>query len=240
MDSHEVIKKRNKILIAYLVLLALMIIAMILIAIFVDDADMMNLINVSILILMLIVTALFRSPLLGYSNMAKIAKIVLNQSKPIKFKRNIVDDPNYLISQGFTLYGNTHAYQIYQRIDELPTLKIRKITILNLAVIIKDNGLDYYDKNLHDDIQKLESTFTRKNKPTRYIITAYKSLNGMSQQDIQAIGEVVNYNLKKYAYTQINVGLNKKDHKAYFLYSDQYVPGINYKNAIEFIKKSIS
>lgn len=240
MDSHEVIKKRNKILVAYLSILTLLIIAMIFIAIFVEDRDMMNLINVSILIIILIITSFFRSPLLGYSNMAKIAKIVLNQSKPIKYKRNIVEDSTYLLSQGFTIYENTHAYQIYQRIDELPTLKIRKITILNLVVIIKANSFDYYDKNLHDDIQKLESTFTRKNKPTRYIITAYKSLEGMSQQDIHAIGEVVNYNLKKYAYTQINIGLNKKDHKAYFLYSDQYVPGINYKNAIELIKNTIT
>jgi hypothetical protein len=239
MNSKEVIQKRNKIFTSFIVTILVIISAMIIVALTVKDYNNMTLINIILVIVLMIVSITYKNVLFGYNNMAKIARVVLTQAKPIPYKRNLMEFPSTLLKQGFQMHAKTYAYDIYYKIDIDQSLKVKSIKMMYLVLLLKDSTLDFYDKNLHDDIEKLESTFTRKTMPSKYIITAFKSYESIEKKDFTELSEVVSYQNKKHSYSQINVGLNQDDHKAYFLYSDSYNPTQYYKKGVDFIKKII-
>ncbi|MFA6801373.1 MAG: hypothetical protein WCR19_04640 [Acholeplasmataceae bacterium] len=240
MSSQEVIKKRNKLFFSFIAVVIIFLTAMILVAIYVDDYNDMTLINIIIVIALMVISLFFRNILFGYNNMARIAKVVLSQGNPIKFTYNIVENPDVLLNDGFSIHANNSSYSIYYKIVVDNSLKIKNIRLLYLVLILKKPQLDFYNKNLHEDIQKLESTFQKKSRPTKYIITAFKEVHNISDTTIKEIGEVVSYSQKRQSFNQINVGLYNEDHKAYFLYSEKYNPSYYYKLGIDFIKKIIT
>ncbi len=239
MDSQEVIKKRNKIFISFMIVVGVFLTAMILIAIFVQNRDNMTLINVILAVVLMIISVSYKNILFGYNNMAKIAKVILSQAKPITYRKNIIENPEIVLNKGFKVHANNKLYSILYKIDSDNALKVKRIKILSLVLILKSDKLDFYDKNLHDDIGKLEKSFTRKEFPSKYVITAFKSFDKMDDKSLKEIGEVVTYKDRRQSYTQVNVGLSKEDNKAYFLYSETSYPSIYYKIAVDFIKDII-
>lgn len=239
MNSKEVIQKRNKIFISFIVTIVIIITAMIVVAITVNDYNNMTLINIILVVVLMIVSITYKNVLFGYNNMAKIARVVLTQAKPIPYKRNLMEFPSALLKEGFQMHAKTYDYDIYYKIDVDHSLKVKSIKMMYLVLILKDSALDYYDKNLHDDIEKLESTFTKKTLPSKFIITAFKSYESIDSNITKDLSEVVSYQNKKHSYSQINVGLNQDDHKAYFLYSESYNPTQYYKKGVDFIKHII-
>jgi hypothetical protein len=240
MNSQEVIKKRNRIFFWFIVNIVVFITAMILVAVFVDDYNDMTLINIILVVILMVISVSFRNVLFGYNTMARIAKVVLNQQGPIAYHSDIINQPELFLNKGFAVHANNNAYAIYYKVDEDRTLKVKNIKLLYLVLILKHPHMDFYDKNMHDDIAKLEETFTRKTYPSKYIITAFKEVHDMNEKTIKEIGEVVSYNQKRRSFNQINVGLYKEEKKAYFLYSNQYHPSNYYKLGVEFIKDIVT
>jgi len=235
MNAKQIIKKRNMVLIGFLLLTAVFVIAVILVFIKIKDYNMMTLINMVLIFTLTLISLLFRSTLYSYNNMVRIARVVLNQAKPVNYSKNIIQNPNPLTQMGYALYTNNDLYSLYylHSIDE--RIKVKRIWQLSIILILKKQSTDYYDQSLHNEISKLESTFSKREFPQKYMIIAFKEFDAIDNQAIHDIGEIVSYRTNRHSYTQINVGLDKDSNKAYFLYSDTYYPTYYYKDTVDLI-----
>lgn len=213
---------------------------MIAVQILVKDDDAATSINIILLLLLLIVALLFKNVLQGYKNLAQVARVVLNQDKPIKYKTSIVKNKTYLIENNYKLSKDNELYSIYYKYISYTGYKVLKIRKLKTIIIIKNEKIDYYNKQLHEDIETLEDKQIKEAKFNRHLILAFKEFNQISNHDIKSIGEVVSYGIGKQFFTQINIGLSKKDQKAFFLYSNKYNPTVDYKELVDDIKTIIS
>lgn len=235
MDSKQIIKRRNLILLSYIVVTTVFITAIVLVFTKITDYNKMTLINMVLVFALALISIAYRSTLYSYNNMARIARVTLKQSKPVAFGLNLVKQPNMLLSKGYTLYTSNDSYSVYYKHAVDDSIKIKKIYRLYIILLLKKETLDFYDKKLHDEIAKLEVSFPKKESPNKYIITAFKEFETMNEKSYHDIGEVVSYTANKNTYAQVNVGLNKNDHRAYFLYSNDYSPTLYYQLAIDLI-----
>lgn len=238
MNSNQIIKKYRNTIISFLIIVSLLIVGMIIVAFKVTDYNKMTLINLILLVVLLVVALSYRSVLLGYKYLAGIARVIINQSQPLPFKRNIVKEFGVLLTDDFKVFTNNDNYQImYKRVED--GKKIFKNKILYIVLLLKVEKLDFFDKYLHEDINKLEETFSKKERSNKQIVLAFKNFENVKEDNLKEIGEVVSYGAGRQFFTQINVGLNKKDSKAYFLYSDVYNPSASYRLGTEYIKRLI-
>lgn len=189
--------------------------------------------NIILLTLFIVFAILYKNVIIGYRNMSQIAKINLYQSKPLDLGIEIDNLKKRLINRNLTVYSSNDKYEIYYE-----SMKSKNIP-LEIIILINDNAIDYYDKTIHDEINKLEDEISKKHKYREMIILAFKKYNVMSKEDLNNIGEVVCYSISKKKYVQINVGLSAKDKKAFFLYSDKYYPNHTYKKSVDKIKEII-
>lgn len=235
MNAKQIIRKRNIVLVGFLLLTAVFVVAITLVFIRVKDYNMMTLINIVLVFTLTLISLLFRSTLYGYNNMVRIARVVLNQAKPVSYSKNIAKYTAPLIDKGYTLYTTNETYSLYylHTVDE--RIKVKKIWQVSIILILKKQDTDFYDKNLHNEIAKLESTFQKREFPQKYMIIAFKEFDTMDDKAIHDIGEVVSYRTNRHSYTQINVGMAQDSKKAYFLYSNTYYPTYYYKDAVDLI-----
>lgn len=235
MNAKQIIKKRNMVLIGFLLLTAVFVIAVILVFIKIKDYNMMTLINMVLIFTLTLISLLFRSTLYSYNNMVRIARVVLNQAKPVNYSKNIIQNSSPLTQMGYTLYTNNDLYSLYYLHSMDERIKVKKIWQLSIILILKKQSIDYYDQSLHNEISKLESTFVKREFPQKYMIIAFKEFDAINDQVIHDIGEIVSYRTNRHSYTQINVGLATDSKKAYFLYSDKYYPTYYYKDTVDLI-----
>ncbi|HHT38894.1 MAG: hypothetical protein RBS76_01925 [Acholeplasmatales bacterium] len=240
MNSKQVIKKYQSLVITFFSIIVIFIVAMMIVAFKVDDNEKMTMINLILMVVLLVISLLFRTVLLGYKYMAGIARVVLKQGKPINFYNNLDSIEYKLIQKGYQKYANNENYQILYYQENIVKKKVFRTKRLYVVILIKDQTIDFYDKNLHDEITALQELFPKKERANQYLFNAFKSFNNIYQEDIKALSEVVSYGAGKQFFTQINIGLNKSDKKAYFLYSDDYYPSTSYKDCVELIKTIIS
>lgn len=239
MNAEKVIRKRNLILVLFFIILAMIVTGLILINVKITDENNKSLYLLILMIFALAIALYFRSVLYGYNNMVRIGRLVQNQSKPLPFEKDVTAHPEIFYQKDFKLHSNTNDYTVLYKHVVDNSIKIKKFNKLYIVLLIKNPRLDFYNKLMHEDIEKLENTFTKKMFPNKYIITAYKTVNEVDKQLISEIGEVVCYNNNRQHYVQINVGLSKKDNLAYFLYSDTFKPNLFYDEAVQSIKSVI-
>jgi hypothetical protein len=187
-----------------------------------------------------VVALVFRKLLFAYNNLAKIAKVIVNQSEPLTYKKSVVDNPNLLASNGFIKFVDTGDFMLYFRNSKNDVVKRRSFKLiykLEIGIIIRNQKFDFYNTLIDNEIKKLEETFTKVNRPTKYIIIGYKNYKSMNEEIQTEIGEIVSYSINRFHFSQINVGYIQDEKKAYFLYSNKYNPSIYFKQGVEFIKK---
>ncbi len=234
MNSTELIRKRNIILIFFLIVVAVFATAMGLVFHYIEDYNTMTLVNMIIAVAFALILLSFRRTLYSYNNLVRIAKVVQKQSKPIPFTKNIVKNQSAL-KKDFTLFTATDAYRIYYHHYRDKSINIRKTYHVKVVIVIHDASLDFYDKGLHDDIIKLQGIFGKKEVPNKYAILAFKTYDAIDDEKLKAIGEVVSYRVQRQMFTQINIGLCTDEKLAYFLYSKHYYPNRNYMEAVDLI-----
>mgnify|MGYP001074387790 CR=1 FL=1 len=239
MNAKELIKKRNITLIIFLFVVAFFIGILVMISKLFPDYRDMSLWLLIALVVMIVVLLWFRRTLYSYNNLARIAQTILKQGEAVPYTKNPVKDDIYLKNAGYVLFSQNNDFKLLYSLDRDESYKSKKVYLLYLIIIIKNSSLDFYDKSIHEEIYKLESGFDKKKKPTRYLISAFKEFDEIDETALRSIGEVVNYKQYRQHFTQINVGLNINEHKAYFLYSKEYNPSRNYSQTIEFIQKII-
>lgn len=235
MNSNQVIKKRNFILISFVLVTAIFITAITLVFVKVKDYNIMTLVNIVLVFTLSLISLAFRSTLYSYNNMVRIANLVLKQAKPVNYTQNIILDQSLISPKEYTVFTKNDNYVIYYKHELDETIRVKKIWRLYIIMILKKESLDFYDKGLHDEIAKLEVSFPKKELPTKYIIIGFKEFGTSNDQVIKDIGEVVSYAQNRQTYTQVNVGLIRDSHKAYFLYSDHYYPTRYYQIAVDLI-----
>ena len=235
MNSKQVIKKRNLILIGFVLVTAIFITAITLVFIRVTDYNLMTLINIILVFVLSVISLAFRNTLYSYNNMVRIANLVLKQAKPVNYTQNIVFDQSLISPKEYTVFTKNDNYVIYYKHELDETIRVKKIWRLYIIMILKKPQLDFYDKTLHDEIAKLEVSFPKKELPTKYIILGFKEFDQVSDQVVKDLSEVVSYTQNRQTYTQVNVGLVKSMQKAYFLYSDIYYPTRYYQIAVDLI-----
>jgi len=235
LNSKQIIKKRNFILAIFILLTALFIVAIALVFAKIEDYNTMTLVNIILLVGLIGTSLLFRSTLYGYNNMVRIARLILFQAKPVTFTQDPINDVKLISNKGYIRFIETSKFSIYYTHTPDETIKLKKLWRLTIAILIHDDQLDFYDKAIHDEIAKLEVSFTKKELPTQYVIVAFKHYDQANEKAIKDVGEVVTYANQRHHYTQVNVGIMKKDTKAYFLYSDTYYPSRYYQIAVDLI-----
>lgn len=235
MNAKQIIRKRNIILIGFLLLTAVFVVAVVFVFVRVKDYNMMTLINIILIFTLTLISLIFRSTLYSYNNMVRIARVVLNQANPVNYSKNIIQNTNPLTQMGYTLYTKNDTYSLYYLHSMDERIKVKKIWQLSIVLLLKKQSTDFYDQNLHNEITKLESTFQKREFPLKYMIIAFKEFDTINDQAVHDIGEIVSYRTNRHSYTQINVGLATDSKKAYFLYSDKYYPTYYYKDTVDLI-----
>jgi len=235
-NPKEIIKKRNKLLLTAGICVTIPIIAIIILAIVIVNDNLKFGLNLGLLVLVLVIALLFRSKIYTYNNLAKIATLVLRQDKPISYIESIVTHPHKLLTQGFIQVANFERFSMYYRHSKNPSAITTKVFKIEICIIVKDSSLDFYDASIEEEIQKLENTFTRKDRPTKYIILGFKNYESVNEKILKELSEVVCYSVARFHYSQINAAFIRTEKKCYFLYSDSYNPSSYYKQGIDFIK----
>lgn len=233
MDSKEVIKKYRKSLLFFYIIVALFVAAMI-IVLNVTEGEKQTVINILLLVGLLLFVILYKNIILGYKNMSEVARLNLNQGNPIEMGISFDKIQKKLINNEYVEFSSNHLYDLYYQIGKKP--KNKELTIVATTV---EERLDFYDKNLHDEITKIEDSLSKKNRYYEMIIIVFKKYENVNKENAVQIGEIVNYGFGKKKYVQINVGYSIANNKAYFLYSDLYYPNRTYKKAVEEIKQLI-
>ncbi|VEU83172.1 hypothetical protein [Acholeplasma hippikon] len=239
MNAQAILRKRNLYFGIFLGILAVFITLIIVIGVTVTDLNDLTLYYLILFLGFLVVVLYFKKLLASYNNLAKIAKVIQVQAGPIPFRTNVIENPKSFYDAGYQVHSNNQDYTILYKLLVEKNIKYGKHKRLYIALLIKNKGFDFYNKNMHDDINRLENKFKRKEFPNKYMITAFKAFDTMTEEHIKAIGEVVCYSVSKQSYVQINVGLALDEKLAYFLYSDSYDPNRYYKEAVEIIKNSV-
>ncbi len=239
MDSKAVIKKRNIYLGLFIGVTVTFVVGIILSLALIESENTKTLIALVLTLGLTIALVYFRSVLYGYNQMVKIARIVLTQGEPLPQQTNLDKVRAYFVRHQYKVHADNEDYSILYINEVDKSLKITKIKKLKLALLIKKSKLDFFDQHLHDDIKKLEDSFSKKEFPNKYIILAFKEFNFVKDTQLKSIGEIVSYSMGKQSYNQINVGLNKFDQRAYFLYSDRFYPNAYFKEGVETIKDVI-
>lgn len=200
----------------------------------------MTSINIGLLFVTLVFVLLFRKTIFINNNAARIANLILKQSPPLPYSVNIVDNHHILSSFGFVKQVNTSDFVMYYKHTLLRTSAFKKVFQLEISYILKNEKIDFYEKDIDEEISKIERLFQKSEKPTKYIIIGYRNYETFNEEARKQLVEVVSYSLNRHSFAQINVGFVKKDMKAYFLYSDSYYPSMYYKEGVEFIKGIIN
>lgn len=239
MNSDKVIRKRNIYLAIFLGIITVFVGLFVLIGLNITDPNQLTLYYLVLFTVLLLISLYFKKLLTSYNNLVKLAKVIKTQAQPLNYKDSVVENVKYFYNQGYQSFISTQDFTLLYKHVVDKSLKVKKIKKLYVVVLIKNKGYDFYHKNIHDEINKLEDSFKRKDFPSKYIITAYKEVDHMTDGYIKEIGEVVSYSVYKQTYVQINVGLAKDEKKAYFLYSNSYYPNSYYKEAVDSIKNSI-
>ncbi|MDR2867434.1 MAG: hypothetical protein LBV55_02090 [Acholeplasmatales bacterium] len=240
MDPQKVINKRRNILIAFLSLLVIFLVAIILVSVLVKNDVIMSSINLGLLLIFLIISLVFRKPLFVSNTSARVANLILKQGPPLVYQVNIVDNPQVFSAMGFTKQVHTSDFVMYYRHSLLRTTAFKKVYKLEVSYILKKTDYDFYHQDIEVEINKIENSFSKGERPTKYIIIGYKNYESFDSVAKKELAEVVSYTLNRQNFSQINVGFVKKEARAYFLYSEKYAPSMYYQEAVEFIKNVIS
>jgi len=218
---------------------SILVLSIIFVSIFVKDDNIMTIINISLIFILLVTSLIYRKYIFAYNNMAKIAKLIIAQDEPVNYVKNIIDNEYKLTNDSFVLYSKTDVFSIYYRNAKLENYQFKKIYQIEIVVLIRKEDYDFYSKAIEAEINKLEASIPKKERPTKYIIIEFKGITKMDDNIKKEISEIVSYKVGKQYYCQINVGLHKINKKAYFLYSNSYYPSVYYKKGIELIQKLI-
>ena len=135
MNSKQVIKKYQSLVITFFSIIVIFIVAMMIVAFKVDDNEKMTMINLILMVVLLVISLLFRTVLLGYKYMAGIARVVLKQGKPINFYNNLDSIEYKLIQKGYQKYANNENYQILYYQENIVKKYLDKIIRCNLIKI---------------------------------------------------------------------------------------------------------
>lgn len=239
MDKDQLFKKRNIYLAIFISLTILFFAAIVLVAIFVKDYQLMTLINILISVVLILVLIKFRESLYSLNTLCRIAKLETSQGPILTYKHNPFDRISYLIDDGYKVTVKNQRYTILYKVSLEKDLH-RKHKTFSVVIFIEDNTMDFYDKFIHDDIAGIEETLIKeKLNPKFYQIIAYRLMDQVSKEVIDQIAEVVNYRIKANTYTQVNVGVDVANKKAYFLYSNTYSPSTNYSDVVKNIHNMI-
>ncbi|MDD2575491.1 MAG: hypothetical protein PHD47_03360 [Acholeplasmataceae bacterium] len=228
MEPKRVIRRRNVYLISYLVIVAVIFTSVALVFIYIPDENISTLIALLLMIVLAILSGYFKNTITSYNNLARIAKLIIKQADAIPYSKDPFEIP--FVTRGF---DKIHANDRFTLYAVGPKEKDKNNTPLQIIVLIYKD-IDFYDKEIDEEIEKLEKTY--KKQPRRYQIIAFKQYPKIGEKEIKALGEVVSYTVYRRVFTQINIGINTENQKAYFLHSNEYSPNRNYLETVEWIK----
>lgn len=232
MEPKRVIRRRNAYLISYLVLVAVFFTSVALIFIYIQDENISTLVALLLMIVLAILSGYFKNTITSYNNLSRIAKLIIKQADPIPYSRDPFEIP--FVTRDFDKIHTNDRFTLYA---VGPKEKDKNNTPLQIIILLYKD-IDFYDKEIDEEIEKLEKTF--KKQPRRYQIIAFKKYSKIGDKEIKALGEVVSYTVYRRMFAQINIGINTENQRAYFLHSNEYSPNRNYLETVEWIKSILN
>ena len=176
MNSKQVIKKYQSLVITFFSIIVIFIVAMMIVAFKVDDNEKMTMINLILMVVLLVISLLFRTVLLGYKYMAGIARVVLKQGKPINFYNNLDSIEYKLIQKGYQKYANNENYQILYYQENIVKKKVFRTKRLYVVILIKDQTIDFMIKTYTMKLLLYKSCFLKRKEQISICLTLLKVL----------------------------------------------------------------
>ena len=143
-------------------------------------------------------------------------------------------------SKGYTRMRNTDSYLVYHY-SKLPIKSHfeKKDTTL-LIIYIKDETLDLYSEQLHNDLNTLYNEIESKSKPIGHQVTLFiKETSSLDPNIILEYQKIVNVQQGNRSLIQINIGIDSSQNKAYYLAPQKRYPNRMYYEAVQEIKRLI-
>ena len=239
-DVKRVNQQFLNLLLIYIAVLVGLIIGIAASFVFIRNIDIAYGILLIVLVVMILITGLFKNRLDQITHMSYLVKIRASQGEPLSIM-NMQSFPqvqSVFKKYDYERYQDNETYTIYYKLDKDPIKQIFRNYMLTVMVLIKNQNAEFYLDRVDKEINKLrDEIFKEKKKINRLIITQIKEIKDLDDKTRDEIKEVIFIRTKRLIISTINVGLFQTQKKAVMLYSDTYSPSLYYKYHLDEIKK---
>ncbi len=235
----EDIKKINRLFLTNLLLFVgaiILIIGAALLAYFLLPEDIAYLIWFILLIVLMIISGMFRSRLEELTNYSYIIKIRANAGPAIDTRKSIKDLEKGLLANDYQQKADNKAYTLYYRVIKDNIKRIFKRYMLEVVVISKKDTffIDEVDKDIdtiHAELHK------EKKKTDKLFVTQIREVSELSDVTKDQIKEIAFVRSTRGVVSIVNIGIHPSSQKAILLYTDTYRPSLYYEYHVNQIKE---
>lgn len=241
-DSQKIKRQFNFIVFGFLALFLVMMTLGILAWIYIQDENIRFFIVILIGVGLLALIPSLRRKIDQLLNISFIIRIKENASPALEYKnlRGISSLKEALLKKQYLRHLSTENYELYYRIEKDMIRKTFPKYILWVSIVIKKNQTSFYLDEINSEIDRIvDNSLKDKKRIEKLLITQYKSVLELTDNDKEAIKEIIFLRTNRGIISTINVGLMDQHEKAVLLYSDKFNPSQYYKLHVEEIKHII-
>ena len=198
--------------------------------------DIAYLIWFILLVVLMIISGIFRGRLDELTNFSYIIRIRANAGPPLHTAKNLKDLERVLQNNGYEMKGNSKNYVLFYRVTKDDIKRIFKRFMLEVVVLSKTNA--FFIEDVDKDIDSLHAELHKQKKKTdKLFVTQIREISDLTDEVKEQIKEIAFVRSQRGVVSIINVGIHTLSRKAVMMYTDTYRPSLYYEFHVNQIKK---
>lgn len=198
--------------------------------------DIAYLIWFILLVVLMIISGIFRGRLDELTNFSYIIRIRANAGPPLHTAKNLKDLERVLQNNGYEMKGNSMNYVLFYRVTKDDIKRIFKRFMLEVVVLSKTNA--FFIEDVDKDIDSLHAELHKQKKKTdKLFVTQIREISDLTDEVKEQIKEIAFVRSQRGVVSIINVGIHTPSRKAVMMYTDTYRPSLYYEFHVNQIKK---
>lgn len=149
-----------------------------------------------------------------------------------------IDFAKKLEKKGYQLKQSEPTFSIYQLVNIDPKSYYNKKGTVVIVVLINNIDSDFYDSHIHDAIESVYKSLEKNNHPVVHQVTIMiKDFTMLNESALDELRKIVNVQQGLRSLIQLNIGLDAKRKKFYYLAPKQRYPNRMYFEAVSEIQR---
>lgn len=232
-------EKKKKIYFTLIMLIFLLTIGLVtFVLIYFNSVETKLLLSAIILLLSFLILSTVKGRFDIANTLISYHKLDTNREGPLMISKSILTNYwiDYIKRNGYSLYKNFAAFDIYYRFETINYKSKRNKTMI-IVVMIK-NQTSFDSKTLAKSINDMGEDFYKKERFNNHIVLQFKNTKEYTKELVFEADQVLfkKQNNRNYIVI-INVLQNTTDNTIYFLHNNNYSPNRFYTYGINEIKK---